>query len=81
MLEKLRSVGRGLRRKRRETFKGKRIKPNQLIKKVTLNLYNTRSAKYGYSPEQIDEQVLNSDTGKYFQEVYDFYRLINVKKD
>ena len=81
MLEKLRSVGKGLRRKRRETFKGKRIKPNQLIKKVTLNLYNTRSAKYGYSPEQIDEQALNSDTGKYFQEVYDFYGLVNVKKD
>ena len=31
-----------------EKFKGKRIKPNELIKKATFNLNNTRSAKYGY---------------------------------
>ena len=48
-----------LRSKRIEKFRVKRIKPNQLIKKATLNLNNTRSAKYGYSPEQIEEQVLN----------------------
>ena len=54
------------RSKRIEKFKGKRIKPNKLIKKVTFNLNNTRSAKYGYSPEQIEEQALNLDTGKYF---------------
>ena len=34
------------------------------------NLNNTRSEKYGYLPEQIEEQVLNPDTGKYFQEVW-----------
>ena len=53
------------RSKRIEKIKGKRIKPNKLIKKVTFNLNNTRSAKYGYSPEQIEEQALNPDTGKY----------------
>ena len=50
-----------------EKFKGKRIKPNELIKKATFNLNNTRSAKYGYSPQQIEEQALDPKTGKYFQ--------------
>ena len=39
-----------LRSKHMEKFEGKRIKPNELIKKATFNLNNTRSAKYGYSP-------------------------------
>ena len=39
-----------LRSKRMEKFKGKLIKPNELIKKATFNLNNTRSTKYGYSP-------------------------------
>ena len=46
-----------------------------------LNLNNTRLTKYGYLPEQIEEQALTADTGKYFQEVYDFHRLIKVKED
>ena len=37
-----------LRSKRMKQIKGKRIKPNELIKKATFNLNNTRSAKYGY---------------------------------
>ena len=45
------------------------------------NLNNTRSAKYGYSPEQIEEQTLDPETGKYFQEVYDFLSLIKVKEN
>ena len=47
-----------LRSKCIEKFRVKRIIPNELIK-ATLNLNNTRSAKYGYSPEQIEEQALN----------------------
>ena len=70
-----------LRNKRKEKFKGKHIKPNKLIKKTTFNLNNTRSAKYGYLSEQIEEQALKSDTEKYFQEVYDFHRLMKVKED
>ena len=45
------------------------------------NLNNTKSAKYGYLPEQIEEQTLNPETGKYFQEVYDFHCLIKVKEN
>ena len=70
-----------LRSKRMEKFKGKLIKPNELIKKATYNLNNTRSAKYGYSPQQIEEQTLDPKMGKYFQEVHDFDRLIKVLKN
>ena len=41
---------------------------------------NARSAKYGHSPEQIEEQVLDPKTGKYLQEVYDFDLLIKLRK-
>ena len=67
-----------LRSKRMEKFKGKRIKPNELIRKATFNSNNTRSAKYGYSPQQIEEQALDPKTEKYFQGAYDFGRLIKV---
>ena len=70
-----------LRRKHIEKFKGKHIKPNELIKKATFNLNNTRSVKYGHSPEQIEELALNPETEKYFQEVYDFHCLIKVKEE
>ena len=70
-----------LRSKHIEKFKGKHIKPYELIKKATFNLNDTKSAKYGYSPEQIEEQALDPNTGKYFQEVYDFHRLIKVKEN
>ena len=80
--QKMRELKKTLsRNKRMEKFKGKRIKPNELIKKATFNLNNTRSAKYGYSPQQIEEQVLDPKTGKYFQEVYDFDHLIKVKEN
>ena len=52
-----------------------------MIKKATFNLNNARSAKYGYSPDQIEEQSVDPNTGKYFQEVYDFHRLIKVKEN
>ena len=38
-----------------------------------------RSTKYGYSHEQIEEQAFNPHRGKYFQEFYDFHRLIKVR--
>ena len=69
-----------LRSKRMENFKGKRIKRNELIKKATFNLNNTRSTKYGYLCQQIEEQALDPKTGKYFQEVYNFDQVIKVKK-
>ena len=70
-----------LRSNRIAKFKAKHIKPDQLIKKATFNLNNTRPAKYGYSPKQIDEKALDPETGKYFQEVYDFHHLIKVKQN
>ena len=70
-----------LRSKLIEKFKGERIKSNELIKIATFNLNNTRHAKYGYLPGQIEEQELYPKTGKYFQEVYDFHCLINVKEN
>ena len=66
-----------LRSKRIEKFKRKRITPNKLIIKATFKLNNKKSA----SPEQIEEQALDPKTGKYFQEVYDFHRLIKVKEN
>ena len=45
------------------------------------NLNNTTSAKYGCSPQQIEEQALDPKTGKYFQEVYNFDWLMKVKKN
>ena len=53
----------------------KRVKPNELIKKATYNLNNTRSAKYGFSPEQIEKKSLGPTDGKNFRETYDFSRL------
>ena len=46
--QKIRELNKTLsRNKRTEKFKGKRVKPNELIKKATFNLNNTRSGKYG----------------------------------
>ena len=70
-----------LRSKSIQNFKGKSIKPNELIKKATFDLSNTRSAEYGYSPEQIEEQALDLETGKHFHKVSDFHRLIKVKEN
>ena len=69
-----------LRSKHIQKFKGKRIIPIKLIKKAIFDLNNIRSLKYGYSPEQIEEQLLNPKTGKYFQEIYDFHHLMKVKE-
>ena len=46
-----------LRSKRIKKSLGKRVKPNKLIKKATFNLNNTRSVKYGFSPDQIEKKA------------------------
>ena len=58
----------------------KRVKPNELIKKATYNLNNTRSAKYGFSPEQIEKKSLDPTEGQNFRETYDFSRLWRIKE-
>ena len=59
---------------------GKRVKPNELIKKATFNLNNTRSVKYGFSLEQIEEKSLDSKEGQKFRKTYDFSRLLGIKE-
>ena len=64
-----------------EKYNEKRIKPNDLIKKATFNLNNVKSVKYGFSPEQIEEKLLNKETVKEFTKIQDFHRLIKVKEN
>ena len=66
-----------LKSKRVEKRLGKRLKPNELIKKATNNLNKTRSSKYGFSPNQIEEKSLENN---YFTDICDFHRLVRVKK-
>ena len=58
----------------------KRIKPNESMKKASFNLNNTKSAKYGFSREQIEEKSLNPERGQQFKETYDFSRLWRKKR-
>ena len=53
-----------LRSKHMEKLEGKQIKPNELIKKATFDLNNTRSAKYGYSPPTNCRTGIRSKNGK-----------------
>ena len=69
-----------LRSKRIKKLARKRVKPNELIKKATYNLNNTRSAKYGFSPEQIEKKSLDLIEGQNFRETYDFSRLWRIKE-
>ena len=54
------------RSKRIQKIDGKRVKPNDLIKKSTFNLNNTRSAKYDFAPQQIENESLDKNTSKNF---------------
>ena len=69
-----------LRSKRIKKVEGKPVKPNDLIKKATFNLSNTRSVKYGYAPQQVENKSLYVTTEKDFQEVYGFHRLVRIKE-
>ena len=40
----------------------------------------TISTKYGFAPETIEKRSLNQKDGPYFNEIYDFVRLIKVDK-
>ena len=53
----------------------KKIKPNEVIRKVTNNLNNTKTAKYQNEPEEVEKKALSDDV---FREKYDFYRLRKV---
>ena len=47
-----------------------------LLKKATNKFLKTRSAKYGFSPSQIEEKSLEKN---YFTDIYDFHILVRVK--
>ena len=64
-----------LRRKRLEKQQGRRLKPTELIKKVTQHMNNVTSTKYELAPETFEKRSLDPNDGEYFQEIYDFMRL------
>ena len=68
-----------MRSKRLEKERGKRLKPNDLIKKAAQNMNQTISTKYQLAPETIEKRSLNPNDGKYFQEIYDFVRLRKIE--
>ena len=53
----------------------KKTKSNEVIRKVTNNLNNTKTAKYQIEPEEVEKKALSDDV---FREKYDFYRLRKV---
>ena len=67
-----------LRSKRLKKQRGKKIKPNDLIRKAAQNMNETISTKYQLVPETIEKRSLNPNDGKYFQEIYDFMRLRKI---
>ena len=48
-----------VRSKRIQKLQGKRVKPNELIKKATFNLNNVKSPKYGYAPQKVQNKSLD----------------------
>ena len=40
-------------------FEHKRVKPNELIRKATFNLNNIKSPKYGFAPQEIENESPN----------------------
>ena len=70
-----------LRSKRLEKRTGKRLKPNDLIRKAAQNMNERISTKYQLAPETIEKRSLNPNDGKHFQEVYDFMRLRKIEKN
>ena len=54
-----------------------KIKPNELIKKVTMNMNKTKTAKYQIEPENVEKKSLEDGN---FREKFDFYRIDKVSK-
>ena len=64
-----------LRSKCLQKQEGKRLQPNDLVRKATQHMNQTISTKYALAPETIEKRSLNPNGSKYFQEIYDFMRL------
>ena len=67
-----------LRGKRLEKQYGRRLKPLDLIRKVTQHMNNVNSTKYELALEIIEKRSLDLNDGEYFQEIYDFMRLRKI---
>ena len=70
-----------LKNKRLGKDRGKRIKPNDLIRKAAQSMNETISTKYQLAPETIEKRSLNPNEGKYFQEIYVFMRLKKIENN
>ena len=70
-----------LRSKRFQKFKKNRIRPNELIKEAAQNMNETISTKYQLVPETIEKRSLSPNGGKYFQEIYDFMRILKIENN
>ena len=70
-----------LKSKRFEKSDGRRLKPNELIRKAAEHMNKTISTKYGVAPEKIEEKSLDSEDGEYYRELYDFLRLKKVENN
>ena len=67
-----------LRGKGLEKQYGWRLKPLDLIRKVTQHMNNVNSTKYELVPETIEKRSLDPKDGEYFQEICDFMRLRKI---
>ena len=67
-----------LRGKRLEKQYGRRIKPLDLIRKVTQHINNVNSTQYELALETIEKRRLDPNDSEYFQEIYDFMRLRKI---
>ena len=67
-----------MRGKRLEKQQGRRLRPIELIKKVTLHMNNVNSTKHELAPETIEKRSFDPNDGEYFQEICDFMRLKKI---
>ena len=54
-----------------------KMKPNELIRKVTANMNKTKTGKYQIEPENLEKKSLEDEN---FREKFDFYRIEKVGK-
>ena len=55
-----------------------KVKPYEIIRKVTANMNKTKTVKYQIEPENVEKKALADDN---FREKFDFYRLSKIGKE
>ena len=55
-----------------------KLKPNEIIRKVTANINKTKTTKYQNEPENVEKKALADEN---FREKFDFYRLTKIGKE